>query len=100
MTEEAINYSRYREHFSADQINAVLHHGHIIPVSRRITSRFVSTHHPGWQYNELVAVFNAAGVRVHGGGCGGYCAGGVKYLHFDDQTSFAVERIDKAEVTQ
>ncbi|CAB4889842.1 unannotated protein [freshwater metagenome] len=100
MSDHTSDYSQYREHLSAEQINAVLRHGHIIPMGRGWTREYLAEHHPGWTFKALLDVFNAAGVRGSGGGCAGICVAGVKYLHFNDDTSFEVERIDAAEVEQ
>lgn len=96
-SDETIDFSKYREHFSPEQIDALLHYGHIIPISRGFTDRYLAEHHPGWQWNDLIHVFDAAGIRVCGGGCAGYCVDGVRFLHFDNETSFAVEWEDETE---
>lgn len=83
-------YSGYVEHLSREQINGVLHHAHIIPVSKGYTREYVALHHPGWSFNELIGIFTAAGIIVEDGMP--RCDESVKCLHFNDATSFTVER--------
>jgi len=67
----------------------VLHYGHIIPVSKGYTSKYVALHHPGWSFNELVEIFKAAGIVVSDGMA--RCDARVGWIHFNDATSFVVE---------
>lgn len=54
----------YRESCSRDELARLLHHGHWIPVTRGLTQRYVDEHFPGWTWNGLLDVWEAAGV-VH-----------------------------------
>ena len=76
-------------HLTAEQVGAILHHGHWIPVNKGITRRFLEQHHPGWTLAALAAVFTAAGIRS-----GNQCRKGVAMIHFDRPDHWLVEWID------
>ena len=92
-----VDVSRFREHRTREDLNALLHYGHIIPVSRGWTRAYVETRYPGWTWNALMAIFQAADVVVSSK-CGGppKCDDRVALLHFSTTDDFIVEWIDGA----
>lgn len=90
------DYSSFLEHRTGEQLNELLHFGHVIPVSKGYTRRYVQTHYPGWTWNSLIAVLKAADVFVGRGGSPPRCDDQVRAVHFDSATSFAVEWLDRA----
>jgi hypothetical protein len=92
-----VDVSRFREHRALDECKRLLHYGHVIPVSRGYTARYVAEHFPGWTWNELVAVFVAAGIFVNRGGSPPTCDDRVATFHFSSSTDFFVEWADGVE---
>jgi len=43
-------------HLSAKQIKELIHYGHLIPMSRGITQKYVEENFPGWEWNDIVPV--------------------------------------------
>ena len=97
MTTE-VDISQFREHRTREELNALLHYGHIIPVSKGWTREYVDTNYPGLTWNALLAIFQAAGI-VLPSGCGGppKCDDRVVLLHFSSREEFRVEWIDGTE---
>lgn len=87
-------WHEYAEHRSRDELNRLLHYGHIIPVSRGYTQAYVAEHFPGWSWNGLMAVWRAADIVVNRGGSPPKCKDNVVAIHFSGPSSFAVEWID------
>ncbi len=76
---------------SRPDLNDLLRHGHIIPVSRAYTSAYVEKYYPGWTWNRLIAVFRAADVMDGGGGAPPRCKQEVVRVEFDGQGRWRVE---------
>lgn len=92
-----VDVSVFREHRTRDELNSLLHYGHIIPGSKGWTSAYVEAHYPGWTWNELVKVFVAAGILVNRGGSPPKCDDRVVVFHFSGPTEFHVEWADGVE---
>jgi hypothetical protein len=88
-------WNEYGEHRTGIEVDRLLHYGHIIPVSHGYTTEYVAEHFPGWTWNQLMAIWRAAGVVVRSG-VGGppSCDRRVKAIHFDGPDSFAIEWLD------
>ncbi|MFM8625947.1 MAG: hypothetical protein ACKOCC_03235 [Actinomycetota bacterium] len=88
---------RYGWHASRGAIDRVLHHTHWIPDTRGFTSRFLDTTWPGWSLARLIAVFDAAGIRLRSESGrasaphGGHCDWRVRELHFNSAKDLFVE---------
>ena len=93
----AVDASSFREHRTLDECKLLLHYGHVIPICHGHTARFVAVHYPGWTWNELVAVFKAAGIFINRGGAPATCDDRVVRFHFSGPTEFYVEWIDGVE---
>lgn len=89
-----LDFSRFSHHLTGDECSAILRHGHIIPVSRGWTATCVDEHCPGWSWNELIAVFKAAGIVIGRGGSPPTCDERVLAIHFSGIADFAVEWVD------
>lgn len=85
------DWSMYTVHLTRHQIDEVLHHAHIIPMSHGFTGRLFATKYPGWDLNSFISVFQAAGIHLRDIGHSGRCHWQVKRLHFDSVESFDVE---------
>jgi hypothetical protein len=57
----------YRNRRTRHDLNALLHYGHAIPVRHGWTRDYIEEHFPGWNWNDLLQVFRAAGIVVYGG---------------------------------
>ena len=89
------NWNEYAEHRTGVDIQNLLHYGHIIPVRRGLTQNYVAEHFPGWTWNELMAVWQAAGIEVRSDAGGPpSCDERVKAVHFNGPGYFAVEWSD------
>jgi len=86
-----VDTSRFRHHRTRAELNSLLHYGHIIPVSKGWTKNYVDTHYPGWSWNALMNVFQAAGIVVNRGGAPPKCDDRVEMLHFSSETDFLVD---------
>jgi hypothetical protein len=86
--------SAFRQRRTRYELNALLHYGHVIPVSRALTDAYVREHHPGWTWNALMAVFNSAGIVINRGGSPPCCDPHVEVFHFDHKDSWLVEWTD------
>ena len=82
---------QYREVRTREQLNQLLHYGHIIPISRGFTDDYVDEHYPGWTWNALVRVLTAADVYVGQGGSPPRCDDRVVRVHFDSHEAWLVE---------
>ena len=91
MTTE-VDISQFREHRTREELNALLHYGHIIPVSKGWTREYVDTNYRGWTWNSLIGVFRSAGIVV-ASACGGppKCDDRVVMFHFSGAGDFFVE---------
>lgn len=49
---------------SREEIAELLRFGHPIPVGKGYNRRYVADRYPGWTWNELMAVWRAAGILV------------------------------------
>lgn len=87
-------WHEFAEHRTRDELNGLLHHGHIIPVSRGYMQAYVTEHFPDWTWNELMAVWRAAGVVINRGGTPPKCNDEVLTIHFNGPESFAIEWSD------
>jgi hypothetical protein len=96
-----VDTSRFREHRTRPELNALLHYGHIIPVSKGWTKTYVDTHYPGWTWNALMAIFRDAGI-VKFSACGGppKCDDALVMLHFSSTGDFLVEWSDGTGATR
>ncbi len=67
-----------------------------LPSPNGYTAAYVNEHFPGWTWNSLILIWQAAGIVVKGEAGGGplRCDERVKAIHFDHANSFAVEWID------
>lgn len=84
----------YREVRTREQLNKLLHYGHIIPISRGLTTKYVGEHYPGWTWNALIRVLSAADVYVGQGGAPPHCDDRVVRVHFDSHETWRVEWAD------
>ena len=85
-------YAAFSEHRTHGLLHALLHYGHVIPVTHGYTRRYVDEHYPGWTRNELVGICRAAGIVVTPDkGAPLRCHPGVVALHFDRSGAFQVE---------
>ncbi|WP_374928159.1 hypothetical protein [Kytococcus sedentarius] len=84
-------FAEFTEHRTAQEISALLHHGHIIPVRLGITQEYVRQHFPGWTWNELMAVWRAAGIVIRTPGGIPDCDPRVRAVHFTDAERVHVE---------
>jgi hypothetical protein len=88
-------WQEYAEHRTGIEVHKLLHYAHFIPVGNGRTQAYVAEHFPGWTWNELMAVWQAAGiVRTSPAGGPPACHERVKAIHFNGPTSFAVEWLD------
>jgi hypothetical protein len=94
-----VDTSQFRERRTREELNALLHFGHIIPVSKGWTKEYVDAHFPGWAWNALMGVFTAARIVVLRGGAPPKCDDRVVMLHFSSTGDFLVERSDGAGAT-
>ena len=92
-----VDVSRFREHRTLEECKSLLRFGHISPVSRGFTQRFVAENYPGWTWNELVQVFTAAGILTTRGGAPLTCDDRVVTFHFSSPSEFYVEWINDTE---
>lgn len=49
-----VDVSVFREHRTREELNSLLHYGHIIPVSKGWTRAYVEDHYPGWTWSDHV----------------------------------------------
>lgn len=85
----------YAEHRTRDELNELLHHRHVTPVSRGWTRDHVEQRFPGWDWNSLMAIWRDAGVVVRSPAGGPpKCDPRVQAIHFNGPDSFAVECLD------
>lgn len=89
-----VDVSVFREHRTREELNSLLHYGHIIPVSRGWTRAYVEAHYPRWTWNALVKMFVAAGIFVNRGGAPPKCDDRVVMFHFSGPEEFFVEWAD------
>ncbi|MBX3311053.1 MAG: hypothetical protein KF739_11565 [Cryobacterium sp.] len=92
-------WDEYAEHRTGMQVGQLLHYGHLIPISRGFTKEYIDKHYPGWDWNSLSRVMQAAGVFVNRGGAPATCEPTVKAVHFTDAEHWAVEWLS-GEVTR
>lgn len=81
----------YREDRTSLEIDRLLHHDFLVPIGRGITAKFVAENYPGWTWNELIRVLNAARVRVARPGQPSVCHPDVVRVQFDSERSWRVE---------
>lgn len=81
---------KYAVRRTREQLDALLHYGHVIPLSRGFTDRYVTKNYPGWTWNQLVRVLTAAGVFVNRGGSPPICDAGVREVYFDSERGWLV----------
>lgn len=94
MTTE-VDISQFREHRTREELNALLHYGHIIPVSKGWTREYVDTNYRGWTWNALISIFTAAGIIVPSAfGGPPKCDDRVAAVHFSSNQEFLVEWSD------
>lgn len=77
-----------------DELTNLLHHGHIIPVSKGDHSEHVARHFPGWTWNALLAILTPASVVQGPGGGPSKCHPDVRLVFFTDPQTWAVEWAD------
>lgn len=87
-------WSEYAEHRTADEVRALLRYGNISAMSRGLTRDYVAKHFPGWTWNSLMAIWDAAGIFIRPPGGGRIFDEQVKSIHFNGPSSLAVEWID------
>ena len=85
---------QFKQRRTREELNALLHYGHIIPVSKGWTRAYVNEHFPGWTWNELVRIVRVAGILVSKGGSPPRCDERVQELHFDSENAWLVEWTD------
>jgi hypothetical protein len=88
------DFSHFGTHRTREELNQLLRYGHVIPVSKGLTAKYVAEHYPGWTWNSLVEVFKAAGIFEGRGGSPPKCDDRVATLHFNSKSSLAVEWSD------
>lgn len=81
----------HKEVRTKEQLNELLHYGHMVPIGRGFTREYVDKHYPGWTWNQLVRVLRAAGVYVDRGGSPPVCHVDVVRVHFGRDQSWRVE---------
>lgn len=85
-------FAHFREHRSRHQVDRFLHHMHAVPVSRGITKAYVDKEFPGWEVNDLKAVFKAAGLIAETPpGAPLRTTDDYRAIHFNDAQDWAVE---------
>ena len=91
-----IHWHEYGEHRTGLQMDRLLHHGHVIPVTRGFTRDHVDQHFPGWTWNDLLEVCRAADLLApdRPRGAPFACREQVKAVHFNSPRSLAVEWLD------
>jgi len=94
-----VDRADFREHRTREQLNDLLRHGHVIPVSRGWTFDHVQANFPGWTWNQLIDIIRAAGILVSRGGSPPACHDQVAAFHFSSDTEFLVEWIDEQGAT-
>lgn len=57
----------YAETRTREQLDELLHYRHPIPARHGFTDAYVARHHPGWTFNQLMAILDSAGIvdRFH-----------------------------------
>jgi hypothetical protein len=85
---------RFQQRRTREELNALLHYGHIIPVSKGWTRAFVHEHYPGWTWSGLIKVLSSAEILVNRGGAPTCCDERVEVFLFDSPDSWLVERAD------
>lgn len=94
------SFSSYTEHRTGAEIDRLLHHGHWIPVTKGFTQRYVDEHFPGWSWNDLMAIWRAAGIVVRpAGGAPLQCDERVAAMHFSGPGNWLIEWRDGAVTT-
>ena len=86
-----VDTSQFAEHRTREELNSLLHFGHIIPVSKGWTKKHVDSHFPGWTWNQLIDICMAAQIVVRRGGAPPKCDDRVAIFHFSSDTEFFVE---------
>ena len=78
---DGVDLDSYRWHLTRAHVDYVLHYTHWIPISRGFTQQMLAKYYPGFTLGGLIAVFDAAGIRIlprklrgaagapHGGRC-------------------------------
>lgn len=84
----------FRMHRTGQQISDLLKYGHIIPISKGYTKNYVAEKFPGWNWNELMAVWRAAGIVVGGAGGMPTCDARVESVSFNGPDDLAVQWTD------
>lgn len=82
---------RYADARTREQLNELPRYGHIIPISKGLSDRYVEEHYRGWTWNALVQVLSAAGVFVGRGGSPPCCDDLVIRVRFDNDGAGGVE---------
>lgn len=89
---EPMAAQEYREVRTKEQLNELLHYGHVIPFGHGYTQAYVAENYPGWTWNQLARVLSAAGVFVpRDGGRTPVCHDEAVRVHFDSDESWRVE---------
>lgn len=89
-----MNTPNYRETRTKAEVDRLLHFDFVIPIAHGLTAKHVAEHYPGWTWNQLIGVLNAAGIRVARPGSPSKCHEDVVRIHFDSEISWRVEWAD------
>ena len=88
--------SEFREHRTRDELNQLLNHGHITPISKGSTGELVDTNSPGWTRDRLIKVVTQAGDSVRRSSGIPACDDSAATFHFNGPDEFHVERFNGA----
>jgi hypothetical protein len=97
---DGVDLDLYRWHLTRAHVDYVLHYTHWIPIGRGFTQQMLAKYYPGWTLGGLIAVFDAAKIRIrpnrlrgaHGAPHGGRCHWQVEAFYFTDAQHFHVVR--------
>jgi hypothetical protein len=95
---DGVDLDSYRWHLTRAHVDYVLHYTHWIPIGRGLTQQMLAKYYPGWTLGGLIAVFDAAGIRIRpnklrgavGAPHGGRCHWQVDAFYFTSAEHFHV----------
>ncbi len=93
---DGVDLDSYRWHLTRAHVDYVLHYTHWIPIGRGFTQQMLAEYYPGWTLGSLIAVFDAAGIRIppsklrgaHGAPHGGRCHWKLDAFYFTSAEHF------------
>jgi hypothetical protein len=95
---DGVDLESYRWHLTRAHVDFVLHYTHWIPIGRGLTQQMLAKYYPGWTLGGLIAVFDAARIRIRpnrlrgaaGAPHGGRCHWQVDAFYFTSAAHFHV----------